>query len=254
MLLQGKVAVVTGASRGIGRATAIAWAAAGADLVLASTNVDALNETRKQVLEHGGKCIVVPCDVSNENQVEELQIAAKTLGDVDVLFNCAGGPGRYISLADLSVEDWDHTMAVNLRGTFLCCKAFIPSMKSRRSGCIINVASSDRALPMMSAYHTTKFGIVALTQALASEVAEFNVAVNAVRFGVPVDTVLARDVNGNRTDYEAWQQPEDVAPELTFLASQTGIFVTGGYINLWEWRQQLSGPLLSAATPVPAKQ
>ena len=249
MPLSGRLAVVTGASRGIGQATALAWAAAGADVVIAARDIGALNATRRRILELGRACAAVQCDVSDEVQVERLRVSAEAMGHVSLLLNCAGVPGRYARVTDLSVREWNETMAVNVRGTFSCCKAFVPTMASRRFGSVINVASSDRALPLMSAYHASKFAVVALTQSLAGEVANSGVAVNAVRFGVPVDTDLARQVNGGTTDYSDWQRPEDVTDVLTHLATQTTPFVTGGYINVLQWREQMSGPVSGAATP-----
>lgn len=250
--LDGRLAVVTGASQGIGCATALAWARAGADIVAAARNLPKLEQLAAAVRELGRRCEPVVCDVADDTAVARLKGVAEAMGEVDILFNCAGSAGLYAALMDTPLEVWDRTVAVNLRGTFLCCQAFVPGMTARRRGVVINVSSSDRALPLHSAYHATKFGVVALTQALAEELRDSGVSVNAVRFGVPVDTELAREVNGDRHDYENWQQPEDVTEVLTLLASQLGTYVTGGYINLYEWRKQLGGPLPWGVTPYPA--
>lgn len=251
--LTGQVAVVTGASSGVGRAAAVGWAKGGAHVVAAARNLDALRELSDEIAAFGGRAEAVRCDVSSLDDVLALRDTATATGQVSLLLNCAGVPGTYATLLDTPLEVWQQTLDVNLTGTFHCCRAFLPAMIAGRHGNIINVASSDRALPLRSAYHTTKFGIIALTQSLAEEVREFGISVNAIRFGVPVDTPLARKVNGDRTDYENWQAPEDTTEVLTYLAGQRGAYVTGGYINVYEWTLQLRGALRHAATPPPAR-
>ncbi|HET9733421.1 MAG TPA: SDR family oxidoreductase [Acidimicrobiales bacterium] len=251
--LIGQVAVVTGASSGVGRAAAVAWARAGAHVVAAARNLEALRELSEEIASFGGEARPVRCDVSVLDDVSELRNIATAAGPVSLLLNCAGVPGAYASLLETPLEVWQRTIDVNLTGTFNCCQAFLPTMMAARHGNIINVASSDRALPLRSAYHTTKFGIIALTQALAEEVREYGISVNAIRFGIPVDTPLAREVNGDRTDYENWQSPEDTTEVLTYLALQRGAYVTGGYINVYEWTRQLRGALGHAATPPPVR-
>lgn len=250
--LTDQVAVVTGASSGVGRATAVAWARAGAHVIAAARNFDALRALSDEITTFGGRAEAVRCDVSVLDDVLALRDTATATGEVTLLLNCAGVAGAYATLLDTPLEVWKRTLDVNLTGTFHCCQAFLPAMIASRHGNIINVASSDRALPLRSAYHTTKFGIVALTQSLAEEVRGFGISVNAIRFGIPVDTPLAREVNGDRTDYDNWQRPEDTTEVLTYLASQRGAYITGGYINVYEWTRQLKGVLGHAATPPPA--
>ena len=249
--LTGQVAVVTGASSGVGRATAVAWAKAGAHVVAAARNLDALRTLSDEISSLGGRAEAVRCDVSVLDDVLALRDQATAAGQVSLLLNCAGVPGAYATVLETPLEVWQRTLDVNLTGTFHCCRAFLPAMISSRHGNIINVASSDRALPLRSAYHTTKFGIIALTQALAEKVREFGISVNAIRFGIPVDTPLARQVNGDRSDYENWQSAEDTTDVLTYLAGQRGAYITGGYINVHEWTRQLTGVLAHAATRAP---
>lgn len=249
--LSGKIAVITGASEGIGRATALAWARAGADLVVAARSKGRLEELAQEVRSIGRRCVPVSCDVSRESDVARLADETRQFGDAGVLFNCAGFSG-YGSVSGIPVEAWDRTIAVNLRGTFLCCRAFLPVMTARRSGAIINVASAERGYPNKSAYNASKVAVVTLTQALAEEVRDFGISVNAVRFGIIVNTRLGQEINPEITDRRTWQRPEDVTGILTLLASQNGTFVTGGYINILEWKRQLGGPLLGATTPPPA--
>lgn len=247
--LTGQVAVVTGASSGVGRAAAVAWAKAGAHVVAAARNIEALHALADEISSRGGRADAVRCDVAVLDDVLALRDTATASGQVSLLLNCAGVPGSYTTLLDTPLEVWQRTLDVNLTGTFHCCRAFLPAMITGRHGNIINVASSDRALPLRSAYHTTKFGIVALTQSLAEEVRDFGISVNAIRFGIPVDTPLAREVNGDRSDYQNWQSPEDTTEVLTYLADQRGAYITGGYINVYEWTRQLGGTLRHAATP-----
>ena len=135
MELAGQVAVITGAGRGIGRAIVLAFAKEGADLVLASRAEQALHETRRSIEELGRKGLVVPTDISRPASVQNL--AEQTLehfGRVDVLVNNSGVTGPSSPLWEIDPEDWEQTFAVNVTGTYLCCRAFLPSMIERRSG------------------------------------------------------------------------------------------------------------------------
>ena len=180
--LEGRVAVVTGAGRGIGRAVSLALAGAGASLVLAARTREQLEETAEQVHALGRKALVCVADLADGDQVERMAREARAVYErVDLLVNNAG---IYVwkPFADLGVADWDRTMAVNLRGAFLCCRAFLPGMAERRWGRIVNVSSvhGRRGDPRLAAHCASKFGLLGLTESLAREYRAQGVCVNAV--------------------------------------------------------------------------
>jgi NADP-dependent 3-hydroxy acid dehydrogenase YdfG len=170
--LDGKVAIVTGASRGIGAATARALAAAGASVALAARDVDALERVAGEVRAAGGRALAVPTDIRQPAAVEEL--VGRTVaefGGLDIAFNNAAGGGHPPTpLTDVAVEDFDSALAINLRGTFLCMKYEIPAMLDGGGGAIVNMASTAglEAVGGLAAYVSSKHGIVGLTKVAAS--------------------------------------------------------------------------------------
>lgn len=176
--LDGKIALITGASQGIGQGIAEAFAAEGASLVLSSRNVERLNQNAQALTEAGADVLVVQTDVTNEAQVQELfRQAMERFGRLDILVNNAGvfdgGP-----LDELSVEAWDKVIATNLRGPFLCTREAMRIMKAQGGGRIINIGSisAQRVRPNSAAYSTSKFGISGLTQVTALEGREFGMS------------------------------------------------------------------------------
>lgn len=243
-----KIAVVTGASSGVGEAVAVGFAHAGADVVVAARRLDALEEVAVKIRALGRRCLTVRTDVSQEADAKSL--ADKALAEfsrVDVLFNGAG-IAHYTTIVDMPVDQWDETFAINCRGTFLVSKAFLPAMTEAGRGAIINVASAERGYAGRAAYNTTKVGLVAFTQGLAEEVAPHGISVNCIRMGVIVDTELGRELHPG-WDRSDWQKPEDVSGVVNLLAVQTPESITGAYVNVYEWRKQMDGPVASAATP-----
>lgn len=250
MKLEDKVAIVTGASRGIGRAVALAFAREGAHVTLAARSEPELADLAEEIRELGRKAVPAKVDVSQEDEVERMvQRTLEELDTVDILFNGAG-VGYVGTVVEMPVELWDETFDVNMRGTFLCCRYVLPIMMAKKRGSIVNVASTDRGHATKSAYRATKFGVVAFTQALAEEVAPHNIAVNCVRFGIVVDTELGRALNPG-ADRSGWQKPEDITDIIVLLTTQDASGVTGGYVNIREWQKQIRGPLGFAATSVP---
>ncbi len=248
--LAGKIALLTGASRGIGRAFGVSLAQQGAHVALVARSDSDLADVAESVRSFGRQAIPLKADVTREDDVARaVSQTVDQFGTIDVLFNGAG-VGYIGAVDEMSVELWDRTFDVNVRGAFLFCRCVLPIMKNKKRGSIINVASSDRGYATKSAYLASKFAIVALTQALAEEVTPFNIAVNCVRFGVVVDTELARIVNPG-ADRAGWQKPEDVVDILSLLAQQDASGITAGYINTREWQRQIRGPLAYASTPVP---
>ena len=227
MKLESKVAVVTGASRGIGKAIAIALAREGADVVVAArTEGEAgplpgtIHKTAEEIHALGRRSLAIKTDVTKEEQVAEMVSSTlEEFGRIDILVNNAGinVPGRVL---DISVKRWDLIIAVNLRGTFLCTKAVLPTMIERRSGSIINLSSilGTRDISGDVAYGVTKAAIERFTYGLAEEVREYNIAVNAM---CPSYT----DTEGIRVwtpdvDKSAWQKPEMWGKYAVFLAAQ----------------------------------
>lgn len=242
--------MVTGASRGIGRALALAFAREGASVALMARSEGDLKSLQMELRSIGCPTLALPMDVTKETDVRDAFVRARDeLGRVDILFNGAG-VGFHVPVQDMSLEAWDTTMAVNLRGTFLCCRAVLPGMIARKAGSIINVASAERGYPNLAAYNASKHGVVAFTQALAEEVRSHGIAVNCVRFGVVVDTAVARALHPGY-DGKGWQKPEDVTDILVLLATQDAAGVTGGYINTYEWQKQIRGPVSDAVTHPP---
>ena len=201
--LKYKVALITGASQGIGQGIAEAFAAEGASLILSSRNVERLNQNAEALAKAGAEVLVVQTDVTNEAQVQELfRRAMERFGRLDILVNNAGifdgGP-----LDELSVEAWDRVIATNLRGPFLCTREAMRIMKAQGGGRIINIGSisAQRVRPNSAAYSTSKFGISGLTQVTALEGREFGITCGCLHPGnVEVPTLAEnRRLNGEPT-------------------------------------------------------
>jgi NAD(P)-dependent dehydrogenase (short-subunit alcohol dehydrogenase family) len=170
--LEGKIALITGANRGIGRGIAEAFAAEGAAMTLMARDAALLNETAESLKQGGANVLAVPADVTDEKQVQEVfRLAMDRFGRLDVLVNNAGTFAGYGPIDEVSVESWDQIIAVNLRGPFLCSREAFRIMKRQRGGRIINIGSiaSQRVRPRSAAYSTTKHGLWGLTQVTALE-------------------------------------------------------------------------------------
>ncbi len=215
--LQGRVAVVTGASRGIGAATARALAGEGARVVLAARRSEALEHLGQEI---GG--LVVPTDVRDPEQVQSLADAAgRELGGIDLLV-AAAGLGRFATVADQPLADWDDTFAVNLRGTFLTCQAALPYLlRSTRGGHIFTLVSiaATRTFPGSAAYCASKAGLLAFTRVLAEEVRRQGVRVTAVLPG-SVDSPFWDSAGGTELPREAMLRPDDIAGTIVGIAKQ----------------------------------
>ena len=238
-----KVALITGASRGIGRATAEEFAKAGYQVAANfCSSGQAVEEFARQMAQQG--CSVLPCqaDVSDPQQVEQMvQTVLQQFGHIDVLV-CNAGIARQGLLTDFTPEDWRRMMAVNLDGTFYCCRSVLPSMIHRHSGSIITTSSIEAFSPNahLLDYAATKSAIVGFTKALAKQLAPKGIRVNSVAPG-PVWTALQISGGqfpekipefGKSTPLGRAGQPVEVAPVYVFLASDEASYITGQTIGV----------------------
>ena len=215
MQLTDKVAVVTGAGRGIGRAIAVAYAKAGAKVVCAARSVDELSAIAGEL---GG--VAMRCDVADEADIQSLMAnTVDQFGQIDILVNNAGAVAR-LPVHELPVEDWDHVMNVNLRGLFLCTKYALPSMLERGTGCIINISSGAGVVgpPNRSAYAASKHGVMGFTKTLVAEYLHRGVRSHVI---LPDATVSRMRSEGfPDEDPDSLIQAEDIADAAVFLATQ----------------------------------
>ena len=239
--LNGKTALVTGSERGIGRSIALAYASAGADIVIASLPLDQIAignmETLAGEIEKlGQRALVVPVDVSDEQGIKNLAAeTGKVFPRIDILVNSAGTIVLPDNILETPVADFDKMIAVNLRSLFLVCRSFIPPMIKRRWGRVINIASSAGlwGLPERLSYCSSKFGAVGFTSALAIDMKPYNVAVNSICPGA-VDTPLTAYSKPD-VDKSDWMQPDDIANLALFLASDKASAITGSNYKIMGW-------------------
>lgn len=237
MRLEGKVALITGAGAGIGRAAAELFAREGAGVAVVDYDAAAAQSTCTAVEAHGGSAISLSADVSQPEQVEAMvQAAVQAFGGIDILFNNAGIL-IFGAVTDTTFADWRRVMAVNLDGVFLCSKAVIPHMRARGGGSIINMSSSTGAHDgngNAAAYVTSKGGVTLLTRCMAIDHAADHIRVNAIAPG-PTDTPMLRrimspaEMAAFAATFPARRlgQPQEIAAAALFLASDEASFVTG---------------------------
>ena len=235
--LQGRVALVTGASRGLGQAIALALGEAGAALVLNARNADRLAAVAALAQSRGVKAIAVPADVTDETQIGQLAALVRDqYGHVDILVNNAGVNIRK-GLTEFTLAEWRQVLDTNLTGAFLVCRAVLPMMQGRGYGRIINLTSimSHVALPGRTAYAASKTGLLGLTRALALELAPERITVNGISPG-PVATEmnapilqsveLSREFT-SRIPLGRWGAEDEVARLALYLCSDAAAFITG---------------------------
>jgi NAD(P)-dependent dehydrogenase (short-subunit alcohol dehydrogenase family) len=235
MDLHGKAAVVTGAARGIGFATAQRLLAEGAAVALADRDEAALRAAAEE-LGGRGPVLAVPTDVARRADVQALVRATEDrFGRLDILVNNAGIAGRAAPIEEVTDDDWEAMLAVDLTSVFLCCQAVIPGMKARGGGRIVNVASiaGKEGNPNMIPYSTAKAGVIGLTKALAKEVGRCGVYVNAVAPAV-IETAILEQLTPEQVAYMVERiplgrtgRPEEVAALICWLASDEASFTTG---------------------------
>jgi NAD(P)-dependent dehydrogenase (short-subunit alcohol dehydrogenase family) len=237
MDLSGKVSIVTGGGQGIGKAVCLAFAKAGADVLVADIVPKAAKEVCEKIQAIGRDCISFDLDVSNGKQVREMvKTAIDKFGKIDVLANVAG-IGRKSPIEDVSEEDWDRVIAVNLKGTFLAAQAVGRQMIKQEGGSIVNFASVSAHTPQvyLGAYSPSKAGVLLLTKQMAVEWAKYNIRVNALSPG-PIRTPLTdaiyntdelRKGRARAVPMNRFGAPEEIAKTVLFLASDDSAYITG---------------------------
>lgn len=241
MLLKDKVAIITGATRGIGRAIAEIFAENGALLVLNGTNKEALNKLQEDINLEGKKHHIVVGDVSNPRTAEQLvEKAMNQYNRVNILVNNAGISFR-VPTEKISLSDWQRVLDVNLNGTFYVCKQVIPIMKKQKSGKIVNISSRGAKIPNLSVapcYGASKAGINYLTRHLSLELGPFGINVNVVCPG-PIETDMTRKWKDTDTKKAMkhiplgrFGKPEEVAQVVLFLVSDLSNYITGEEIGI----------------------
>lgn len=235
--LSGHVAVVTGASKGLGRQMAESLAASGAKVALVARSEGLLGEVVSGIEAAGGTAVSVVADITDEAAVGEVRTQVEEqLGVCDILINNAGINNRK-SIVDFTLEEWNEILAVNLTGPFLCSRAFVPGMKEKKWGRILNMTSimSHVSLPSRTGYSTTKAGLIGFTKSLALELAGDNVTVNGISpgpFATEMNKPLIEDPEKNKMFLERipigrWGKVKEIGALAAFLCSEEAGFITG---------------------------
>jgi len=238
--LKDKVAVITGARRGMGKADAITLARLGAKVVVSDISEEECQLVADEIKKNGGEAMAVKCDVTKKAEVEKMvKAAVDKWGRVDILVNNAG-ICQFKPFLEVTEEDWDKTLDVNLKGYFLCAQACAKEMAKQKSGAIVNIASVVMGqigigMAGLAHYSASKGGIAALTKTLALELSPYNIRVNAIAPGA-IDTPMAASTKMDPKAYESFMmkipmhrmgQAEEISRTVSFLVSDEASYITG---------------------------
>lgn len=239
--LLGKISIVTGSAMGIGKEIALRLARDGSDIVVVDIEKELAHKVLQEIQLMGRKSLFFEVDVTRWDQVKAM--VDEVLGNfkkVDILVNNAGIVGPVVPVWEYRVEDWDRIMEINMKGTFLCCKAIISSMLQQKSGRIVNIASMSgkEGNPRMSAYSSSKAAVIAFTKALAKEVAQQNIIVNCIAPAL-IETRMLKIMGKEQREFllskipmGRFGKPSEVSALVKFLVSDECSFSTGHCYDL----------------------
>ena len=237
----GKIAFVTGAASGIGRATAAAFAAEGARVAILDRTEDALRQTAEAIRAAGGEVLTIACDVSKPDEVEAaIGRVVETFGRIDIAFNNAGVENKAAPVAEIALQEWDRILDINLRGTFVCMKHELAQMVRQGSGVVVNTSSGAgiRGVAGGAAYAASKHAIIGLTKSAALDYAKSGIRVNAILPGNIETPMMDRFTGGDiqkAIDLEPvgrLGKPEEIADAVLWMSADLGAFVTGAAISV----------------------
>jgi NAD(P)-dependent dehydrogenase (short-subunit alcohol dehydrogenase family) len=235
----GKTVFITGAGSGIGRATAVAFAASGANVVTTDIDLDSATATAGLIKDQGGRALAVRCNVTSSNDiVAALDATIDAFGQLDIAFNNAGIEQPVAPLADISEDDWDRLVAVNLKSVYLCMKHQIPLLLKAGGGSIVNTSSGAGVIGIrgQSAYTAVKHGVIGMTKSAALDYAATGIRINAICPGIIETPMMGRFSGGTPEGRERviaqepvgrMGRPEEIASAVQWLSSDLGAFTTG---------------------------
>jgi len=238
--LKNKVVIITGARRGMGKTHALKFAEAGSKVVVSDISEEDCQKVVEEIEKAGGEALAIKCDVSKKDEVDEMvKKTVEKFGKVDILVNNAG-IADFKPFLELTEEDWDKTIDINLKGNFLCAQAAAKEMAKQKSGSIVNIASiamgqTGVGFPNLAHYSSSKAGIVGMTETLAQELAPYNIRINVISPGVietPMVDPITQDekvMEGTlaRIPLKRMGRPEEVSSLVLFLASDASSYMTG---------------------------
>jgi len=243
MNLKGKIAIITGARRGMGRSHALTLARSGAKVVVADISLEDCQKVVDEIKKAKGEALAVKCDVTKKEEVDDMvRKTMEKFGKVDILINNAG-ICQFVPFLEMTEEEWDRTLDINLKGYFLCAQAAAKEMAKKKSGVIINIASVAMGqvgvgIPNIVHYCASKGGVVGMTEALAVELAPYNIRVNAISPGMietPMIDPIKKDPKVaeamlDRVPMKRVGKPEEVSNLVLFLASDASSYMTGSTV------------------------